>query len=156
MLHQGIETFVSMLVLDGVLEDFPQLKLASVELGAGWVPELFRRMKIAYGKMPQLFAQDPIQNFIDHVWVMPFAEDDVAELVKDLPIDNVIYGSDWPHPEGLADPIAFVDELTGLDDAGLRKLVRMCQVRGSRRLRWVEGGESGGVRQLAGRAAPPS
>jgi predicted TIM-barrel fold metal-dependent hydrolase len=44
VLHQGIETFVSMFVLDGVLEEFPRLKLASVELGAGWVPELLVRL----------------------------------------------------------------------------------------------------------------
>ena len=34
--------------------------------------------------------------------------------------DRVIFGSDWPHPEGLADPISYVDELKGLPDADVR------------------------------------
>ena len=33
-------------------------------------------------------------------------------------IDRVIFGSDWPHPEGLADPITFVDDLEGLRRRG--------------------------------------
>ncbi|GIS52120.1 MAG: hypothetical protein Ct9H90mP27_6110 [Gammaproteobacteria bacterium] len=44
LLHQPPETFVSMLGLDGVLERHPRLKGAAVELGAGWVPELIRRL----------------------------------------------------------------------------------------------------------------
>ena len=38
MLHEGPETFIIMMVLDGVFERFPTLRGASVELGAGWVP----------------------------------------------------------------------------------------------------------------------
>ena len=28
--------------------------------------------------------------------------------------DNVLFGSDYPHPEGMSDPITFVDDLEGL------------------------------------------
>ena len=42
VMHQGPETFVSMMVLDGVFERHPNLKGASVELGAGWVPEMLQ------------------------------------------------------------------------------------------------------------------
>jgi predicted TIM-barrel fold metal-dependent hydrolase len=38
ILHQGPETFISMMLIDGVFERFPALRGASVELGAGWVP----------------------------------------------------------------------------------------------------------------------
>ena len=44
VMHQGPETFVSMMVLDGVFERHPELKGASVELGAGWVPEMLQRL----------------------------------------------------------------------------------------------------------------
>ena len=41
--------------------------------------------------------------------------------------DNHLYelGSDWPHPEGLADPINLVGDLEtmGLDDEGIRKIM---------------------------------
>jgi microsomal dipeptidase-like Zn-dependent dipeptidase len=40
-------------------------------------------------------------------------------------IDRVIFGSDWPHPEGLSDPINLVDDLEvhGLDEEGIRKVM---------------------------------
>jgi hypothetical protein len=44
LLHEGPEAFLTMLVLDGVLERHPTLRGAAVELGAGWVPELLRRL----------------------------------------------------------------------------------------------------------------
>ena len=112
------------MISHGVFDRHPKLKVAVLELGTGWIPELFRRMKIAYGKMPQTFAQDPIQNFVDHVWVMPFAEDDVADLVRYLPIENVIYGSDWPHPEGLADPEDYVFDLQAFTPAEQKLIMR--------------------------------
>ena len=40
--HEDTDDFF--LVLDGVLERHPGLRGASVELGAGWVPELLRRL----------------------------------------------------------------------------------------------------------------
>jgi len=44
VLHEGPETFLSMMVIDGVFERFPALRGASVELGAGWVPSLLTRL----------------------------------------------------------------------------------------------------------------
>ena len=44
MLHQAPEMFLSMLIMDGVLHRHPKLRGAAVELGAGWVPEMLRRL----------------------------------------------------------------------------------------------------------------
>ena len=46
--------------------------MATLELGSAWVRELMRRFKKAYGKTPQLFASDPVEQFREHVWVAPF------------------------------------------------------------------------------------
>ena len=35
----------------------------------------------------------------------------------------MLFGSDFPHPEGLADPLAFVDDLVGLPDADIKKIM---------------------------------
>jgi predicted TIM-barrel fold metal-dependent hydrolase len=35
----------------------------------------------------------------------------------------VLFGSDWPHPEGLKDPITFVDELTDFDEKDIAKIM---------------------------------
>ena len=113
------------LVSHGVFDRHPKLKVAAVELGAGWVPELFRKMRIAYGKMPQAFGfRDPTDTLREHVWVMPFYEDQLQPVVDCIGVDRIIYGSDYPHPEGFADPQEYAAELTGFSDADQRKILR--------------------------------
>ena len=36
----------------------------------------------------------------------------------------MLFGSDWPHGEGLAEPLDFVKELHDFDDAEVRKIMR--------------------------------
>jgi predicted TIM-barrel fold metal-dependent hydrolase len=55
--------------------------------------------------------------------VHPFHEDDPKGLVGVLRADNVLFGSDYPHPEGMADPISFVDDLDGLPAADVAKVM---------------------------------
>ena len=57
------------------------------------------------------------------MYVAPFWEDDFAEMADLCGVDRVIFGSDWPHPEGLSDPINLVDDLQGLDEEGQRKVM---------------------------------
>ena len=35
----------------------------------------------------------------------------------------MLFGSDYPHPEGLADPASYVDELAGLPEATIRNIM---------------------------------
>ena len=35
----------------------------------------------------------------------------------------MLFGSDFPHPEGLADPVSYVDELAGLPEESIRKIM---------------------------------
>jgi predicted TIM-barrel fold metal-dependent hydrolase len=37
--------------------------------------------------------------------------------------DRCAFGSDWPHPEGLQDPISYVDDLKGLSDEDVAKIM---------------------------------
>jgi len=61
--------------------------------------------------MPSSFASDPVETFRRHVWVAPFYEDDLAGLKEVLGIERLLFGSDWPHAEGLAEPTAFAWDL---------------------------------------------
>ncbi len=72
---------------------------------------LFYQFKDVFTKMPQAFPEDPIQAFKRCVYVAPFWEDDFKQMADLCGIDRVIFGSDWPHPEGLSDPINLVDDL---------------------------------------------
>jgi predicted TIM-barrel fold metal-dependent hydrolase len=73
--------------------------------------------------MPQGFLENPIEAFRRGVYVAPFWEDDFAQMAELCGVDRVIFGSDWPHPEGLAQPVNLIDDLQGLDAEGQRKVM---------------------------------
>ena len=102
----------------------PKLKVATVELGSGWVPYLFRRFRIAFGKQPQAFSRDPIETFREHVWVAPFYEDDFVELADFIGIEHVLLGSDWPHPEGIARPLDYLADVAAFSADDQRRILR--------------------------------
>jgi predicted TIM-barrel fold metal-dependent hydrolase len=111
-----IEDAMAALVCHGALSRNPELRVLSIENGADWVPYLFKMFKSTYAKMPNGFLEDPIEAFRRCVFISPFWEDRFTEIVKMVGSDRVVFGSDWPHPEGLKDPITFVDELEGLSE----------------------------------------
>ena len=107
----------------GLCTRFPRLKIAPVENGSGWVRPLFEHMEHAYRTSPHSFDEDPIVVFKRNIFVHPFHEEDPVGLCDLIGIDNVIFGSDYPHPEGMADPITFVDELTSLPHDDVAKIM---------------------------------
>jgi predicted TIM-barrel fold metal-dependent hydrolase len=121
--YRSIRDAATALICHGVLRRFPKLRFALVENGAGWVPPLLSQLDHAYAKMPHLYAERPSDTFKRHFWMHPFHEEDPRELVKLLGADHVIFGSDYPHVEGLADPLSWADELHGLSDEDLRKVM---------------------------------
>ena len=120
-----IEDTMAALVCHGALTRNPDLRVLSVENGASWVPYLFYQFKDVFMKMPNEFPEDPIQAFKRCVYVAPFWEDDFKKMAELCGIDRIMFGSDWPHPEGLSDPINLVDDLErqGLDPEGVRKVM---------------------------------
>ncbi|HEY8523662.1 MAG TPA: amidohydrolase family protein [Acidimicrobiales bacterium] len=115
---------IGAMIIHGVFQRHPNLRLAMIEMGAAWVSELFRRLRKFYKQVPDAFAEDPIETFRRHVWVAPFYEDDIRGLADEIGVDHVLFGSDWPHAEGLAEPTAFVDDLRGFDDDEIRTIMR--------------------------------
>ncbi|HEX3899494.1 MAG TPA: amidohydrolase family protein [Mycobacteriales bacterium] len=106
-----IEDAVSALVCHGALSRFPQLKVAVIENGASWVAPLLKSMKDLYKKMPQEFAENPVEVVRRNIYISPFWEENYAELAELLGEEHVLFGSDYPHPEGLAEPANFVNDL---------------------------------------------
>ena len=121
--HQPMADAIAALVCHGALSRFPGLRVMSVENGSDWVPGLLHHLAGVHKKMPQLFDEDPIEVVSRNIWISPFWEDDVQSLAKLLPIDHIVFGSDFPHPEGLGDPLSYLDHLTGLGDDEVRDLM---------------------------------
>jgi predicted TIM-barrel fold metal-dependent hydrolase len=114
--------FLITLVFDKLFERYPNLRVASVENGSEFLSDLFKKLASTRRKMPGYFGEDPAETFRRHVWINPFWEDDVYEVVDLMGADRVIFGSDWPHIEGMPQPLDYVHELKELDDTD-RKLV---------------------------------
>lgn len=111
-------------VCHGLYDRFPNLRIACIENGGNWVPHLMHELEITYGKMPNEFRRDPVEAFREHVWVSPFYEDDIPRLRDLIGADHLLFGSDWPHAEGLAEPTAFIKDIPGFSDDEVRKVMR--------------------------------
>ncbi len=114
MLHswRPVEDAVGSLVCHGALSRFPQLKIAIVENGSSWLTPLFKSLRDVYKKIPQEFAEDPVEQIKRNIHISPFWEEDLVELAGVLGEDRVLFGSDYPHPEGLAEPASYLKELS--------------------------------------------
>ena len=99
------------------------MKIALVENGSGWVRGLLDTMAYAYHMAPDAFAENPVEVSKRNIYVHPFHEENPKDLVELVGVDHVLFGSDYPHPEGLSDPITFVDDLTGLDTESVAKIM---------------------------------
>lgn len=106
-----IEDSVAALACHGALTRFPDLKIAVIENGASWVEPLLKSLKNVYKKMPQDFPENPIEAIRRCIYISPFWEENYMELAELLGEDNVLFGSDYPHPEGLADPAKYAEDL---------------------------------------------
>jgi predicted TIM-barrel fold metal-dependent hydrolase len=118
-----IEDAVAALACHGALARFPQLKVAVIENGSSWVRPLLENMADLYKKMPQDFLEDPVVAIKRNISISPFWEEDLGALAELVGVDNVLFGSDYPHPEGLADPASYADELAGLPEESIRKIM---------------------------------
>ena len=118
-----IQDALASAICHGMLTRFPNVKLISVENGGSWVGHLVRNLELAYKKMPQEFPEHPRDVFQRNVWVNPFWEDSLAGLIDTLGSERVCFGSDYPHPEGLDDPVAWHDEVRDLPAADVERIM---------------------------------
>jgi predicted TIM-barrel fold metal-dependent hydrolase len=123
MSHRPIEDASISLVAHGALTRHPDLRIAVVELGSDWVRPVLNQLETAYKRMPAEWPEHPVAAFRRNLYIHPFHEEDPIGIVKLLGADHVIFGSDYPHVEGMSDPISYVDELDGLPDEDIRKIM---------------------------------
>jgi predicted TIM-barrel fold metal-dependent hydrolase len=127
---------VACLILHNLFGRYPDLRMLSIENGSTWVPDLLKDMdksaKVTVstqGAKRTKWIGGPITDrpselFKRHFWVAPFYEDPVPALVEQIGAERVLFGSDWPHPEGVREPLDFVQECDGLAPGALRRVMR--------------------------------
>jgi predicted TIM-barrel fold metal-dependent hydrolase len=120
---RAISDAMAALICHGVFRRHPGVRIAVIENGSNWVKALLQRFDHVYGQMPREFAEHPRETFRRHVFVSPFYEEPILELSELIGTSQILFGSDFPHPEGLAEPLDFVNELEGFDDDAHRAIM---------------------------------
>jgi predicted TIM-barrel fold metal-dependent hydrolase len=121
---------IAALIYHNLFGRFPNVRVLSVENGSLWVDYLMRAMN----KMNRMarngpwpggpLTEKPSDTFRRHVFVSPYHEEPVEQLCGLIGTGQVLFGSDWPHTEGLADPRDFADTMPGLSDDDVRRVMR--------------------------------
>ena len=128
VMHQGPETFISMMVLDGVFERHPELRGASVELGAGWVPELLERLDWvvkSWSKVDKNLTEikrKPSEQLIQQMAFTPYVFENVGNFIDNSNPELYLFSSDYPHVEGGKDPIGRFEASLGDRSEEIRNL----------------------------------
>jgi predicted TIM-barrel fold metal-dependent hydrolase len=121
---RAIHDMVAKLIMDGVLHRFPNVRLVSVENGSDWLMILEKRLRKKANQSPHLFPEHPTDTIRSRVFTTPYAEDDIPALIGRIGAGNVLFGSDWPHGEGLAEPCSFRELLRGLPESDVDRIMR--------------------------------
>ncbi len=117
------------LIFHNLFGRFPNVRVISVENGSLWVPYLMRAMDKMKGMgrngpwLGGYVKGRPSEIFARHVFVSPFHQEDVVALAGLIGPSQVVFGSDYPHAEGLAEPAEFAKCLAGLSDDAVRRIM---------------------------------
>jgi predicted TIM-barrel fold metal-dependent hydrolase len=121
---RAIHDAMASMIVHGVFTRHPKLRAVSIENGSYFVHRLIKRLKKAANTAPKYFPEDPVEQLKNNVWIAPYYEDDLPQLADTIGVDKILFGSDWPHGEGLESPLAFTEELTAFSETDVRKIMR--------------------------------
>ena len=115
-------------ILQGWFARFPNMKLLLSEQGTVWLPYMLRKMdhsffmgrKATWGKL----EMRPSEYFKQHCFVAPFPEERLDPVIAAVGVEPIVFGSDFPHGEGLPDPSVYLSQLSNLSDEQSRAIMR--------------------------------
>ncbi|GJM37419.1 MAG: amidohydrolase [Acidimicrobiales bacterium] len=122
-IERAAQDWLIQAVFQKIFDRFPRLRVASVENGSDFLRPTFRKFDQTAKKSFGWFTDHPVDTFKANVWMNPFWEDDVNEVAELMGPDHVIFGSDWPHIEGLPQPLDYLVELKEFDAVDQKKIL---------------------------------
>ena len=116
------------IIFAGVLEHRPNLKIVIGEAGTGWIPYILDRMDAEWeDQFKELDLKMPPSEYWRRQCYATYQTDPIGiRLLDVLGEDNVMWGSDYPHPDGIwPDSQEFLTrELSGVSAEARRKITR--------------------------------
>jgi predicted TIM-barrel fold metal-dependent hydrolase len=130
--HRPVMDSMMAMILGGLFNRFPNLAVLSIEVGAAWVGYCLHELDHAGSNLVERrvttfdgeLVGRPSEVFKRHCYVAPFPEEDVVALAGLIGADRVLFGSDWPHPEGVAQPSQFRTFVEPLSEADQQRIMR--------------------------------
>lgn len=100
-IFSSVPSTISQFIFTGVFERFPELRVALIETGVGWIPHALEQMDDRYWRN-RSWGDLPIAQPPSHYWrqnmAASFVYDPVGVRLRyDVGIDNLMWSSDYPH-----------------------------------------------------------
>jgi predicted TIM-barrel fold metal-dependent hydrolase len=120
---------VAALIFHNFLTRFENIDILIAEHGTPWLPYLLRKLDHAHllGRKPKFgdrLPARPSQLFRERFVVAPFPEENVQRAIDVVGTECLVFGSDFPHSEGLSDPVQYVTQLKGLPEPTVKAIMR--------------------------------
>ena len=112
-----IHDTLAAMICHELFERHPSLRIVSVENGSSWVAGLIRRLEAV------LPDKDPRETFRKHIWVAVGLGENPSRIADEIGVDQLLFGSDYPHPEGLEHPTSYIEALKDLSSPDVQKVM---------------------------------
>ena len=123
----GMARILMEIIYAGVLEDYPDIRVVIAESGTGWIPYILERMDLEWEDQYQdlTLTMKPSEYWYRQCKATYQSDKIGIRLIDLLGEDNVMWGSDFPHPDGIwPDSQSFIEnELGGLPAKTRAKIV---------------------------------
>jgi predicted TIM-barrel fold metal-dependent hydrolase len=108
-LKNSAELFLSAMIFDGVFARHRKLRSISMEHGSVWLPSWLQAIDMAtstFRKLqPELAGLRPSELVRERMKFSPFAGEPLGWIIENVGPKLLVFGSDYPHPEGTRNPI---------------------------------------------------
>ena len=121
---------IAALVFQNFLVRFPNINVLCAEWGTPWLPYFVRKLDHAHllGRKakwgPEKLPMRPSELFKTRFMVAPFPEENVQRAIDVVGAECLVFGSDFPHSEGLPDPLQYVVQLKGQSEPVVKAIMR--------------------------------
>jgi predicted TIM-barrel fold metal-dependent hydrolase len=93
-----VQRTLGVLILSGVFERFPRLKIISAENGTDWLPWFVGRLRRTRGQSyPTNLSMEPIEYFKRNVSFTYINEQHIVQNRDVVGVDNLMFATDYPH-----------------------------------------------------------
>ncbi len=111
------------LIIDGVLDRHPNLRIGIIEQGGSWLPGWMRYLDSAYAAFRkneerlQELSAPPSEIVRRQVRVTPYPHEDTGWIIRNSGPEICMFSSDYPHTEGGRNPLKrFNESLEGCSE----------------------------------------